>query len=362
MDGVRHDYVYASGQLLRETYTQSGTSYTLDFLYDQNGRPYLLYLTKTTSSGTTYAPYYYILNLQGDVIYLVNTSGAAVASYTYDPYGSILTSAGSLASVNPLRYRGYYYDAETGFYYLQSRYYDPALGRFINADSYASTGQGFLGYNMFAYCNNNPTHYSDESGLRPMWEYDFGDGVSGYTDTGTGSNGYNDIGYNRSNAVSYARQYGGTNNNNYPYYSRGEGGDCTNFVSQCLYEGGIRCTSDWYCISRSSVRSLFSSSPNTVWTPSLAWSYAPANYAYLVYNLNREEIVVKSIDELSSVYGVREGDLLFFENKNGIHHAAIITKIVGSKIMYTQHSDGFVDFLRTEMASGDIAIHIIKMG
>ena len=60
-----------------------------------------------------------------------------------------------------LHYRGYYYDTETGFYYLQSRYYDPEIGRFINADSYTSTGQGFLGYNMFAYCLNNPVCRKD---------------------------------------------------------------------------------------------------------------------------------------------------------------------------------------------------------
>lgn len=164
VDGVRHDYVYASGQLLRESFTQGGTAYTLDFLYDQSSRPYMLYLTTTTGSTTVSAPYYYILNLQGDVLHLVNTSGAAVASYTYDPYGSPLTATGSLAAVNPLRYRGYYYDPETGFYYLQSRYYDPALGRFLNADSYASTGQGFLGYNMFAYCKNSPVSHNDPNG------------------------------------------------------------------------------------------------------------------------------------------------------------------------------------------------------
>ena len=67
-------------------------------------------------------------------------------------------------ATNPLRYRGYYYDSESGFYYLQSRYYDPQIGRFINADQFASTGQGFLGYNMFAYCNNNPINYEDSSG------------------------------------------------------------------------------------------------------------------------------------------------------------------------------------------------------
>ena len=88
----------------------------------------------------------------------------AVATYEYDPYGNIVSQSGDLADLNPLRYRGYYYDAETGFYYLQSRYYDPAIARFINADSYASTGQGFIGYNMFAYCRNNPASRIDLSG------------------------------------------------------------------------------------------------------------------------------------------------------------------------------------------------------
>jgi len=64
----------------------------------------------------------------------------------------------------PLRYRSYVYDTETGFYYLQSRYYDPTIGRFINADGLVSTGQGLLGNNMFAYCQNNPVVYRDPSG------------------------------------------------------------------------------------------------------------------------------------------------------------------------------------------------------
>ena len=87
-----------------------------------------------------------------------------MASYTYDPYGKVDTATGSMAAINPLRYRGYYYDTETGFYYLQSRYYDPAICRFINADEYSSTGQGLLGYNMFAYCNNNPVMAADPNG------------------------------------------------------------------------------------------------------------------------------------------------------------------------------------------------------
>ena len=111
--------------------------------------------------GTTY---YYITNLQGDVVELVDASGNTVASYTYSPYGKVLTSEGTLADKNPLRYRGYYYDAESGLYYLQSRYYDPNTGRFINADSYASTGQGILGFNTYAYCKNNPIKHTDHLG------------------------------------------------------------------------------------------------------------------------------------------------------------------------------------------------------
>ena len=64
---------------------------------------------------------------------------------------------------------GYYYDSDLGFYYLQSRYYDPGVKRFINADGYVSTGQGLLGYNMFAYCGNNPVMYTDPSGHIPEW-------------------------------------------------------------------------------------------------------------------------------------------------------------------------------------------------
>ena len=74
----------------------------------------------------------------------------------------------NIANLNPIRYRGYYYDAETGFYYLNSRYYDPEICRFINADGYVSTGQGLLGNNMFAYCLNNPINMLDSMGTEAV--------------------------------------------------------------------------------------------------------------------------------------------------------------------------------------------------
>ena len=150
---TKYDFTTLSGLVTRQT----GGGKTIDFVYDENNQPLAMKYNNTL--------YYYVLNAQGDVVRIVNSSRSTVASYTYDPWGKIISSSGTLADINPLRYRGYYYDSETGFYYLQSRYYDPEIGRFINADSYASTdATGLLSTNMFAYCENDPVNRSDPSG------------------------------------------------------------------------------------------------------------------------------------------------------------------------------------------------------
>ncbi len=113
--------------------------------------------------------YYYVTNLQGDVIAILDSQGNTLVTYTYDAWGNLLSTTGAMAATlgvnNLLRYRGYVYDTETQLYYLQSRYYNPEIGRFINADALVSTGQGILGYNMFVYCGNNPVANSDPFGL-----------------------------------------------------------------------------------------------------------------------------------------------------------------------------------------------------
>ena len=102
------------------------------------------------------------------MLHIVNASGTPVVSYTYDPYGkptvSPTTTNVTLAEVNPLRYRGYVYDSETGFYYLQSRYYDPSVARFINADTQFDSAAAFAGCNLFSYCANSPISLKDSSG------------------------------------------------------------------------------------------------------------------------------------------------------------------------------------------------------
>ena len=179
VDGEIHTYLTQGGKVMRETVGST----VMDFAYDESGRPFAMTYQSANEDPQTY---YYVLNLQGDVVKLVTASGTEAASYAYDAWGNLLSATGSMAYTNPLRYCGYYYDAETRFYYLQSRYYDPVYHRFINADVYASTGQGFVGTNMFAYCKNDPVTGTDPSGYRPSWERRYENGLVEYTDTGTG--------------------------------------------------------------------------------------------------------------------------------------------------------------------------------
>ena len=158
---VTHEYLTQSGKIVREVITAPTETTTLDFFYDESGRPFAF---NYTPEGSTPNTYYYILNLQGDVVQIIDEGGVLQAEYIYSPWGEIISAEGDLAEVNPLRYRGYYYDSETGFYYLQSRYYDPENHRFINADSFASTGQGIVGTNMFAYVNSDPVNCIDADG------------------------------------------------------------------------------------------------------------------------------------------------------------------------------------------------------
>ena len=117
--------------------------------------------------------YYYMYNVQGDVVGLVDAeNGNVVAKYEYDAWGNctgVTNATGSTVGTdNPFRYRGYYYDSETGYYYLNSRYYSPEFGRFINADSIVDN-RGLNTQNLYAYCGNNPVNCNDISGNIPAW-------------------------------------------------------------------------------------------------------------------------------------------------------------------------------------------------
>ena len=128
----------------------------------------MAYRDSTYSSGA-FDFYLFAKNVQGDILYIYNISGTRLVTYTYDAWGKCYVTyqnggASTAARYNPFRYRGYYYDTETGFYYLNSRYYDPSVGRFLNADGYVNANGDILGFNMFAYCGNNPVMFVDPSG------------------------------------------------------------------------------------------------------------------------------------------------------------------------------------------------------
>ena len=170
VNGTTYNYTTLSGKVMR----QQWGSKSLEFVYDDGNQPFAMIY----NDGSTSTLYYYVLNAQGDVIALLNSAGTLVASYNYGAWGNYsvhgadgkkTTDATFIGHINPLRYRGYYYDRETRLYYLQSRYYDFANCRFINADTFATTdANGFLSANMFAYCENNPIMRVDHNG--ESWE------------------------------------------------------------------------------------------------------------------------------------------------------------------------------------------------
>ena len=174
------EYVYYGTQLSTLIRNGVGYKHSLTFIYDDNGQALGFYYDTNLNDSNPGTKYYYVCNAQGDVLQLRDHTNAPVANYYYDSWGKLLgitdangnaiTAFNSVAVLNPIRYRGYFYDTETGFYYLNSRYYDPQIGRFINADSVISGASGSLqGYNLFEYCNNNPVNKIDSTGDWPKW-------------------------------------------------------------------------------------------------------------------------------------------------------------------------------------------------
>ena len=139
----------------------------IEFLYDNSGVAGIIY-----NGGT----YLYRKDGQGNIVALIDNTGNVVVEYKYDAWGNHavldangadINDASHIGNLNPFRYRGYYYDTETGLYYLKSRYYDPEVGRFITIDDIqilSISKEVINGLNLYCYCNNNPVNDKDESG------------------------------------------------------------------------------------------------------------------------------------------------------------------------------------------------------
>jgi len=177
VNGVVHEYILNGSQILAEKWKIGSTEYLLIFLYDESGEPIgLKYRTSAYATTDPFDSFFFEKNLQGDIVAVYNSTGAKIGSYTYDAWGNHTYSTASgttglerkiVSTYNPFRYRGYFYDVETQWYYLQFRYYNPNWCRFISLDKYDvinATPMGLTDKNLYAYCDNNPITRIDEDG------------------------------------------------------------------------------------------------------------------------------------------------------------------------------------------------------
>ena len=163
VNGTKTNYTLVDGRVTAE---ETGGSW-IYYRYDGFGEIIALNYQNTE--------YFYVKNIQGDIIAIVDENGNLVVEYVYDAWGNTIggatgSMAATLGAANPFRYRSYFWDAQTGLYYLQSRYYSPDWGRFINADVPEMAAMGLLtgdvlSTNLFAYCGNNPVNFEDRTGM-----------------------------------------------------------------------------------------------------------------------------------------------------------------------------------------------------
>ena len=172
-----YDYFWENGVLIDYTYKYAnGVFNNVKVLYDENGQVYGIAYTMDLPSGASYSnTLLFQRNAQGDIVAAATDSSNGTIYYYYDAFGNVIyedfSGAADAYSLNIFAYRGYMYDRESGMYYLQSRYYDPEVGRFINADAYMDTGSGVLCTNMFAYCANNPVIGVDYNGFATTYAF-----------------------------------------------------------------------------------------------------------------------------------------------------------------------------------------------
>ncbi|MBE6800813.1 MAG: hypothetical protein E7529_06375, partial [Ruminococcaceae bacterium] len=345
VETARFDYVYSDGTLILLTYTANGVANTARFVYDSWGEPRGFMLNDS-------ATYLYLKNAQGDITGIVDENGEIVVRYTYNAWGAVdfvvpfgvdPSASTILATVSPFTYRGYCYDYDIGMYYLQSRYYDPEICRFINADStdYLGATGTLLSYNLFAYCENDGVNFVDETGKCYL------------DDKGRIKHKNCKGSYDDDAALNYAEEYWNKKNIKYYYYHtdlKGNGGDCTNFVSQCLFAGGLIMDNTWHSFSAKKKPSK-SRSDYKKWyvqyrpqyrcyRVSDTWWSAPKLFKYLTQTLKSPYIKLTSKNELNTAVSnkkILEGDVGFFSTSispHDIHHAVLVGDVNRKKGSY----------------------------
>lgn len=275
---------------------------------------------------------YYVYNkdIKGSTSNIVDNNNNAKISYIYSDFGET-EEVGDKTFYNEICYTGGIYDESTSLYYLNARYYNPEDARFITQDTYRGEFNEPSTLHLYAYCANNPINYVDPSGHK----------------------------YNPNEAIKYAKKYWrgylGANDN-YHYYAN----DCANFISQCIYAGGIKMTNNWWFkrkkiwVTRgnnSYIKNSDSASPS--WR--LAYNqyeyfkdskYSSkeivldrSNFYYKKTKVHNDKAERKAIDK----NGIKKGDILYFDYGGKVAHAAIINSVRYGKIRYAAHSNARYD-------------------
>jgi RHS repeat-associated protein len=189
-NGTWHYYALNGTQVVSETWG----SRMLVYLYDESGAPIGLQYRQNSYAAGEFDTYYFEKNIFGDIIAIYTEDGVKIGSYTYDAWGNCTATvvpgnttleSAIVRNYNPFRYRGYFYDTETQLYYLQSRYYNPAWGRFLNSDKsevITATPMSLTDKNLYAYCDNNPITRKDEDG--DFWNVLIGAGIGALINVG----------------------------------------------------------------------------------------------------------------------------------------------------------------------------------
>lgn len=316
VNGKSTDYYYQDGAESYTTETNAGTETKVQQNLLDTSRD-IINQEQAASTGTN-AYYLYDTDIQGSTTSLLNASGTGELMYTYDDFGET-TVTGTSSSKNEICYTGGIYDADTGLYYLNARYYDPDDSQMITIDD-ASYGDNTdaLSLNLYAYCENDPVNNSDPSGH-----------------------------YSRKNAVKYAHKWAYGRNEKYYSYST----DCANFVSQCLAAGGIHMNKTWHSYRYKKTywynpAAWFGNNQRYNWNVTEAWRLARKNYSYFYGTIRYGRAIKATKSSLKSVIQntpyIRAGDLLYFAGKNGIvHHATLISKVdkKKGKLFYCAHTE-----------------------
>ena len=298
LNGVTTYYNTRDGIILSQTDGEN----TWYFQYDTSGTPLGFVLNGTQ--------YFYITNQMNDVLAITDTNGDIVGNYEYDAWGKVLTADTDLAKQNPLRYRGYYYDNEMGYYYLQSRYYDSNICRFINADSIdiskISKGTVF-GNNIFAYCDNDAVNDADYNGF-----------------------------YSAYRAKLYANRWWDSRNTS-KYWTNDY--DCANFVSQCLYAGDLSSMTGIWNLGWHHYKFFKYHKISKAWgTADGLFNWLKKNHSSGVYSFTKNSALNSFLRRIYYNYTYCSYAIFFdWENDGFIDHAALSGEITKERSSYNMY-------------------------